>query len=135
MNHKDEIMDVTACADMLAGLAAGGQQHLKEHIEDFHEILLHVLAGDLVTEPLIDLLKFHPDREATIQKYCDAIEAMWKNGDDAVVNVVDVTILERLSDEEQVWQKFGAFLSDEFRRYINEEALPLNTMMAGVKPL
>ena len=89
----------------------------------------------MVTEPLINLLKYHIERESTIQKYCKAIEAMWDSGDDAVVNVVDVTILERLSDEEDVWQRFGTFISDDFKNYINNEVLRLNIMMANVKPL
>lgn len=60
---------------------------------------------------------------------------MWKNGDDAVINVVDVTILERLSDEKDVWQRFGSFISDEFKNYINNEVLRFNLMMSNVKLL
>ena len=54
-------------------------------------------------------------------------------------NVVDVTILERLSDEDAVWQKFGKAISKEFKEYIkeyiNEEVLGFNLMMCGVNPL
>lgn len=60
---------------------------------------------------------------------------MWKYGDDAVKNVVDVTILERLSDEEIIWERFGLFISKEFKNYINEEVLKFNLMMDKVKPL
>ena len=55
------------------------------------------MVKDLVTKPLIDLLQCHIDREGIIQLYCKAIEIMWKYGDDAVKNIADVTILERLS--------------------------------------
>ena len=88
------------------------------HQKDYGDILLHLLAGSLISEPLFDLLKYHAERIADIEMYCKTIELMWKNGDDTVVNVVDVTILERLSDEECVWQRFGTFISDEFREYI-----------------
>ena len=49
--------------------------------------------------------------------------------------MVDVTILERLSDEDVLWQRFGAYLSEEFKTYINTEVLTQNAMMWGVKPL
>lgn len=48
---------------------------------------------------------------------------------------MNVTILERLSDEECVWQRFGDFISDEFKSYINNEILKDNLMMMGVKNL
>ena len=60
---------------------------------------------------------------------------MWKLGDEAVRNVVDVTILERLSDDDSVWQRFGGFISDEFKCYINQEILSSNLMMCGAKTL
>ena len=135
---ETEVINREKCADMMADLAPEEQEILKKHQEDFGEILLHVLAGDLITEPLIELLKFrtfHTDRVAKIERYCKVIETMWKNGDADVVNVVDVTILERLSDEDNVWQQFGTFISDEFKQYINNELLATNLMMGGVKPL
>ena len=140
MNHlqnfaDNDVLNIQKCANMLADLTSDGRKILKKHVKDFNEILLHVLAGDLVTEPLIDLFMHHMDRKMEIQIYCKAIEVMWKSGDDEVVNVVDVTILERLSDEACVWQRFGTFLSEEFRNYINNEVLSFNLMMGGVKPL
>ena len=135
-NESDRIkMNTADCANMMADLADNGWEILEEHRKDYHEILLHVLAGELVTEPLIDLLEYHMDRENEIWKYCKAIEDMWKNGDDKVVNVVDVTILERLSDDENVWYKFASFISNEFKNYINNEVLRFNVMMANVKSL
>ena len=132
---ENDVMNITDCANMLADLTVNGKQILEEHKENFHEILLHVLAGELVTEPLIDLLKYHMDKRTAICEYCKVIEDMWKNGDDAVINVVDVTILERLSDEKDVWQRFGSFISDEFKNYINNEVLRFNLMLANVKLL
>lgn len=48
---------------------------------------------------------------------------MWRYGEEAVKNVVDVTLLERLSDDEAVWCSFGQYISDDFKKYINEELL------------
>lgn len=132
---EDNVMKIPDCANMLADLTSDGKQVLEEHMKEFDEILIHVLVGDLVTEPLVDLMKYHMDRKITIQMYCKAIEVMWKNGDDEVVNAVNVTVLERLSDEECVWQRFGDFISDEFKSYINNEILKDNLMMMGVKNL
>lgn len=101
------------------------------HISDYGEILLHVFIAETINEPLIQLLESHSD----VKKYCEIVESMWKNGDDAVRNVVDVTILERLSDDEAVWQKFGKAISPDFRSYINNEVLVHNVMMAAVKRL
>lgn len=131
----NDVMSVIDCANMMAELTLDGRQKLEGHRKDFDGILLHVLAGELVTEPFINLLKFYPDRQRTAQMYCEAIEVMWKNGDKEVKNVVEITILERLSDEERVWERFGMFISDEFKNYINKEVLPTNLMMAGVKSL
>ncbi len=130
---ENAVMKVTDCADMLAGLTSDGKQMLDEHRKEFGEILIHVLAADFVVEPLIDLLKYHMDRKITIQMYCKAIEVMWKNGDDRVRNAVDVTILERLSDEERVWKRFGDFISGEFKNHINNEILNVNLMMEHAK--
>lgn len=132
---ENDILDIRACAYMLADLTSEGRKILENHKKEFNEILLHVWVEDLVTKPLMDLLQCHIDREGTIRLYCKAIEVMWKNGDDAVKNVVDVTILERLSAEEFIWERFGLFISKEFKDYINQEVLKFNLMMDGVKPL
>ena len=56
-------------------------------------------------------------------------------GDEAVKNVVDVTLLERLSDDEAVWLSFGKYISDDFKEYINEELLKDNIAMFHVGKL
>lgn len=101
------------------------------HISDYGEVLLHVFIAETINEPLVWLLKKRLDAKF----YCEIVESMWKNGDDTVRNVVDVTILERLSDDETVWQEFGKAISPDFRNYINNEVLVHNMMMAAVKRL
>ncbi len=128
-------LNVEECANLFAEMTIEGRTQLQEHIKDYNEILLHILAIDMFSEPLIDLLKVYTEKTRLIDVYITVIEVLWKKGDDAVRNVVDVTILERLSDEDNVWKKFGGLISDEFKRYINEEVLDFNLMMCGVKPL
>lgn len=56
---------------------------------------------------------------------------MWKQGDDEIVNVVDVTILEGLSQEDESWQRFGKYISKEFIEYINFDLWCGNPMMGN----
>ena len=70
----------------------------------------------------------------TIQQYCSFVEKMYYDGDEDVKNVVEVTILEQLSDEEEVWLRFGTYLSNEFIREINTVLIPRNTMLPN-RPL
>ena len=101
------------------------------HMSEYGKVLLHIFIAETINEPLVLLLKGHSDAK----KHCEIIESMWKRGDDSVRNVLDVTILERLSDEKVVWQKFGKAISSDFKNYINNEVLAHNVMMASVKRL
>lgn len=121
-------MNKEQCAEIIARLSPDGKQMLEEHIVLYGEVLLHILASELIAEPLIELLRGNEQVELIVE-YCSLIELMWRDGDDNVVNVVDVTILERLSDEEKIWYQFGIYISDEFKKYINEEQIPSNLMM------
>lgn len=128
-------LTIRECADMICGLTRHGREALEEHLRDYQDILLHIFAGENISEPLSYLLKCDSASERGIRIYCRAIEIMWRYGDDAVVNVVDVTILEYLSYENSLWQKFGTYISEEFRTYINKDILTYNLMMGGVMPL
>lgn len=130
-----EKLSVRAAADLIARLERQGWEMRDRHLGDYGEILLHVYAGECVSEPLLRLLGKTPAPERRIRIYCSVIETLWRYGDEAVVNVVDVTILERLSDEDVLLQRLGAYLSEEFKTYINTEVLTQNAMMWGVKPL
>lgn len=107
---------------------------LDQHYATYNELLAHVFFGDEIDIPLTELLRRNRDRQA-IQTYCSFIEKMYFEGDAAVQNVVDVTILEYLSDEKTVWFNFGSYLSDRFIWEINTVLLPQNGMMAAVPPL
>ena len=125
---------VTECAILIAELTLDGRGLLQEHIKDYNDILLHIFATDMVTEPLLKLFG-GTENNLMINCYISLIEIMWQKGSEEVRNVVDVTILERLSDEDTVWQRFGKLVSSEFKCYVNQELLTTNLMMCGVKPL
>lgn len=107
---------------------------LKRHYEEYGELLGHVFFADEVTLPLFDLL-LESDFGEEILKYCGFIEEMWRNGADDVVNIADVTITERLSDNATVWERFGNNIPDDYITYINEDLLTANKMMRGTKRL
>lgn len=128
-------LNVTECAELISELTLDGRASLHKHMKDYGEILLHLFAADMIAESLIRLLSKDCKDTLMIECYIMLIEIMYKNGDEAVYNVVDVTILERLSDDDMVWQRFGNLISLEFKNYINQEVLTTNLMMCGVKTL
>lgn len=128
-------LTVSDCARLISSLTRNGWEALEEHLWDYGELLLHIFAAEYISEPLLHMLERESTSQNGIEIYCKAIELMWQYGEDAVVNVVDVTILERLSDNAALWQSFGAHISQEFKTYINTEVLAHNLMMGGVAPL
>ncbi|WP_425179422.1 DUF7674 family protein [Inconstantimicrobium mannanitabidum] len=75
----------------------------------------HVFFGDAINLPLTQLLKENEDIE-TIRRYIDFIEYMYKTGDEAVQNIVVVTILEYLGDDKDVLANAFNFFSDDIRK-------------------
>jgi hypothetical protein len=123
------------CVTLFYCLLPNGKKCIDNHFKDYGEILLHVLCSEVITEPLIALLQYMDKNAEVIELYCKMIELMWINGDESVVNVVEVTILERLSDDRELWESFGNYLSNDFKQYINNNILSTNLMMAGVNRL
>lgn len=121
-------------ANKLVELFPEKKQALIQHYEDFGELRGHIFFGDEINVPLFDLLQKN-EAGNKVSSYCRFIEEMWKNGTDDVVNIVNVTIVERLSDDETVWIRFGKNISNEFKLYINDNLIKSNIAMCGVKKL
>ncbi len=121
-------------ANKLVELFPEKKQALMQHYEDYGELLGHVFFSDEINVPLFDLLQKN-DASFKVSTYCQFIEEMWRNGTDDVVNIVDVTIAERLSDDETVWNRFGKNISKEFKIYLNEDLIKNNIAMCGVAKL
>lgn len=122
------------CVELIESITRNGYEKLEEHLSDFGEVLLHVYASDEIGKPLFELLK-NKGNEELIKVYSKVIELMWKYGEDPVVNVVDVTLLERLSDDKEVWNDFGKYISADFKEYINKDLIRKNIAMGGVLPI
>lgn len=127
-------MSLEDCVRIIKKINRNGVQKLEEHKKDFGEVLLHVYAADEIGNPLFELLHNQEENNKVII-LCKTIELMWKYGDDSVRNIVDVTLLERLSDDEKVWNHFGRYISEGFIKYINDDLLRSNIAMCGVKPI
>nr|WP_300325376.1 hypothetical protein [uncultured Anaerostipes sp.] len=96
---------------------------LIEHYQNYGELLGHVFFAEEINIPLIELLTTNTDIEK-ILAYCAFIEDMWFCGNDITKNIVEVTILERLTDDIVIWKRFGRFISKRFKQAINNEIIP-----------
>ena len=111
----------------------------EEELAFYGELLGHVLFPELIfhAEALPDLrilLKENRNPEL-IQRYCDFLEKIYTSGDDDCLNILVVSILEMLSDEEKIWFTFGKYISNDFIRFINTDAIPNNCLMTAVPHL
>ena len=127
-------MNIVEMANYVTDVFPENKQYYKEHIRDYGTVLAHVFTIETITIPIEK--DFSVDSESeTFQKYCKLIQSLWENGDDEVRNVIDVTILESISDHERMWKSFGRHISQEFIDYINDEVLGENILMSGIPPL
>ena len=88
------------------------QADYDEHIADYSELLGHVFFGDVLNRPLAALLKSNHDKKA-IQQYMKFLEHMFAHGNEDVKNIVCVTILEYLGDDDIVLKNAYSYFSDE----------------------
>jgi len=105
------------------------------HMRDFGEVLPHVLFGDMTCKHLLRFLETGEAADQWIERFCTFVESMWRDGDEELRNVVDVTILELLSDDRFIWSRFGGHISEAFKAYINGELLHTNVAMQHVPQL
>lgn len=88
----------------------------QEHLTYYEELLGHVFfGGETLLGALERLLPANEDR-ARIRQYIDFVEDMYANGDDDVQNIVGVTILECLGDDETVLRNAFSYFSEELMR-------------------
>ena len=82
----------------------------QKHLEDYGEILGHVFFN-VLHRALVPLLRLNEDREK-IGQYIEFLENMYANGDEDVRNIVEVTILEVLGDDETVLRNAFLYFSE-----------------------
>ena len=82
------------------------------HLADYGEILGHVFFGDVINQPLSQLLYENTDK-ALIGKYINFIESMYASDNSDVQNIVDVTILAYLGDDDTVLKHAFNYFSED----------------------
>ncbi|RXJ04372.1 hypothetical protein DS745_03025 [Anaerobacillus alkaliphilus] len=86
---------------------------LKEHLDDYGELLAHVFYGDTICVKLIELLKDDTDNEEEIKKIFLLLEKMAVEGDIDVKEVLQVSILEVLGDDKDLLEKSYKYMGDK----------------------
>ena len=100
-------------AQELGGRFPEFRETYQEHLEYYKELLGHVFfGGETLLGVLESLLKTNEEKEK-IRRYIDFVEDMYANGDDDVQNIVEVTILECLGDDETVLRNAFTYSSEE----------------------
>lgn len=85
----------------------------KEHLENFEELLGHIFfGGETFLRVLPPLLRANKDKE-TIRCYMEFVKDMYANGDDDVQNIVGVTIIESLGDDEIILRNAFSYFSED----------------------
>jgi DNA-directed RNA polymerase subunit M/transcription elongation factor TFIIS len=101
---------------------------------DNDEFVGHVFFGEMLNIPLFDLLENDGDEEK-ISKYIHAISLMFNINNPYIMNILDVTIFEYLSDSKKVWNKLGEYLPADIIKYINNDLIRTNIAMTNVEPI
>ncbi|GLC78329.1 DUF7674 family protein [Lacrimispora brassicae] len=94
------------------------QREYQLNLKQYGEILGHVYFAE-INPVLSELLKINQDKDL-IRKYIDFIEDMYSDGDDDVKNVVEVTILEYLGDDETVLRNAFTYFSEDLMQASKE---------------
>lgn len=114
-----ETVGLNNIEELLGQLDLVNYDRIAEHHRDYEGLYEHVLVGDLVNEPLIDLLKYGKERKE-LDMYFAFIELLFRNGDQAVKNVLDVTILERIIGDTEIEKNFYLNASKELCEHARE---------------
>jgi hypothetical protein len=110
----DTFMNVETAAKEFVRLFPEYMEEYSAHLEAYGEILGHVFFGDAIDSTLSRLLLENKDKdEEAIRRYIDFIEYMYSSGDASVQNVVVVTVLEYLGDDDIVLKNAFKYFSED----------------------
>ena len=136
-------MNINEICDELIRRIPIYKKELNNHMKDYDgQILGFIFLVQVINLDLVNMLKIEEGLEEEItyinfsynelinmlkedknliKKYCDFIELMWLKGDDYIKEVLWIDILGDLSANRKVWKRFGTYISDNFKKYLNEE--------------
>ena len=92
---------------------------VESNINDFPEIYLHLIFGDVFNPYLSELLEDPQDNKSQLIKAGELLEYM-SNMDNSIQEVVVTTVLERLTDDKNKLKAFSEFVGVKTKQFINE---------------
>jgi len=104
--------DVEYFAKEFIKLFPESEEEYHLHLKKYGELLGHVFFGGVINQPLSHLLLKNKDK-TTLLKYIDFIETMYSSGNDSVQNIVEVTILAYLGDNDTVLKHACSYFSED----------------------
>lgn len=95
------------------------KEDIEEYCEDFSEIYLHLIFGDILNPYMLELLNNIQENAEQLTKIAELLEAMAKDCD-YNQEVVVTTVLERLNDDENVINNFKLFAGENTLKFIDD---------------
>lgn len=95
------------------------KNEIESNLNDFPEIYLHLIFGDIFNPYLLSLLDNPQKNRSKLIKASELLEYMSKM-DNSIQEVVVTTVLERLSDNSEKLALFSRFIGDRTRQLMND---------------
>ena len=95
------------------------KNEVESNLNDFPEIYLHLIFGDIFNSYLLSLLDNPQENISQLIKASELLEYMSKM-DNSIQEVVVTTVLERLSDNSEKLALFSRFIGDRTRQLMND---------------
>ena len=95
------------------------KEEIERNLDDFPEIYLHLIFGDVFNPYLSRLLDDPKNNRSRLTKAGEMLEYM-SELDDSIQEVVVTTVLERLSDDREKLAVFHEFAGDRTKQFIND---------------
>lgn len=95
------------------------KNEVENNLNDFPEIYLHLIFGDIFNPYLLSLLDNSQENRSQLIKASELLEYMSKM-DGSIQEVVVTTVLERLSDNSEKLALFSRFIGDRTRQLMND---------------
>ncbi|WP_405297753.1 hypothetical protein, partial [Methanobrevibacter sp.] len=109
--------DKNSCASLVSSLKRDGFQILEKHLQEYNQLLMDVYVTEELVNPLKDLIRKSSEYER-LSIYFKTVELMWKYGNTDIMNVLEVTVLENLYYEDEIWESFCKEYTGEFADYL-----------------
>ncbi len=118
LNNFHSVLDKNSCASLVSSLKRDGFQILEKHLQEYNQLLMDVYVTEELVNPLKDLIRKSSEYER-LSLYFKTVELMWKYGNTDIMNVLEVTVLENLNYEDEIWESFCKEYTGEFADYLS----------------